>query len=274
MSRGLDRSCVQDEDTFLLSLSTPAGIPSLTVYRQHGDGEELVAAGSPLLDVLTRNPYAQTLQSDPTASLDIENSLQKIDEGVFRIEHRLRARRRVSLVRCLASLSLGGPLDEDGFRFVPHLHPKPGMIAPDQIFRSPCTILESGSATLAVVPELASLSDLNRAGLRTAYILEGNTVTYGIVDHRVKGHVYFLRYARFRDRYHGKGAGGRPLLLHIRHSGQRSGTPPPHQFLPVGELWSQAHGRTRSAATSPGRSGRAGREVGILRRRELDGAGT
>ena len=194
MSRGLDRSSVQDEDAFLLSLSMPAGIPSLTVYRQHGDGEELVAAGSPLLDVLTRNPYAQTLQSDPMASLDIENSLQKIDEGVFRIEHRLRARHRVSLVRCLASLRLAGPLDEDGFRFVPHLHPKPGMIAPDQIFRSPCTILEGGAATLAIVPELASLGKLNHAGLRTAYILEGNTVTYGIVDHRVKGHVYF--YAR------------------------------------------------------------------------------
>ncbi len=184
----------QDKESFSLSLSAPAGIPTLTIYRRQGDGDEAVAAGSPLLEVLTRNPYTLTLQSDTTASLDIENSFQEIDEGVFRIEHRLRARRRTSLVRCLASLRLAGSLAEDGFRFVPHLHPEPWMIAPDQIFRSPCTILEGGSATLAVVPDLGSLGELNKTGFRTAFVLEGNTVTYGIVDHRVKGHVYF--YAR------------------------------------------------------------------------------
>jgi hypothetical protein len=191
MSGGLDRSPSQEKGDFSCRLSAPAGMPSLTIYRDRTDGKTVIAEGSPLLDLLTRDPYSHICRSDPARSLDMENSVREIAEGVFRLEHRLRARRKVSLGKCLASLVLGDPPCEEGFRFVPHLHPKPDMIAPDQIFRSPCAILEGGSAALAVVPDLAALAELNQSGLRTAFILEGNTITYGILDHRVKGHVYF-----------------------------------------------------------------------------------
>ncbi|MEW6555120.1 MAG: hypothetical protein AB1384_12645 [Actinomycetota bacterium] len=189
-----DRISMRDEGRFVPVLSTPSGIPSLAIYLEETGGEKLIAEGSPLLDVFTRGPYTLARRPHPEASLDIENSLLGVGEGVFRMEHRLRAKRRTYLVSCMASLDLTSPPGEDAFRFVPHLHPKDKMVAPDQIFRSPCAILEGEPATLAMVPDLTSLSELNRARLRTAFTLKGNTITYGIVGHRVKGHVYF--YAR------------------------------------------------------------------------------
>jgi hypothetical protein len=65
------------------------------------------------------------------------------------------------------------------------------MLAADQVFRSPCLVLEGERFTLALVPDLDAVSGLNRAGMRTALSLEGGTLTFGITGHRVKGHVYF-----------------------------------------------------------------------------------
>jgi hypothetical protein len=163
----------------------------LSIYKECEGEEALVADGSPLLDIAAWSPYSPLSYPDHARCLNIETSLRKVADGIFRLEHRLQARRRMFLGKCLASIALTSPPCEDGFRFVPHLHPEPDMIAPDQIFRSPCVILEGGPVTLAVVPDLASLKTLNQDGLRTALTLEGNTISYGIIGHRVKGHVYF-----------------------------------------------------------------------------------
>jgi len=176
---------------FRLGLAHTLGAPSLSIYLEKTDEDRAVVDGAPLLDMITWSPCSPSRYADPTRYLDIETSAQTLDEGVFRLEHRLRARRSMFLVKCMAALKLLDPIRKNGFRFVPHLHPERDMVAPDQIFRSPCCILEGRSTSLAVVPDLAALDTLNQAGLRTALILEGDAITYGIIGHRVKGHVYF-----------------------------------------------------------------------------------
>ena len=178
--------------TYRLELSGAQGLPSLAIMRRDADGESRVAAGDPLLEIVRRGPLSLKPATDPLRSLEIATCVAQLDEGCFRVEHRLRARSRTFVEKCMATLRLSAPPPPDGFRFIPHLHPKPGMVAPDQVFRSPCLILEGDSVTLAVVPDLAALAALNGAGLRTALTLEGDALTYGIVDHRVKGHVYFI----------------------------------------------------------------------------------
>lgn len=176
---------------FRLRLSATSGIPSLHIYRELEGDEDIAAAGSPLLDVRVWSPLCPWTFRDGTEYFGIETSVRHIGESVFRIEHLLRAKRSIYLSQCLASLGLTALPGKNGFRFVPHLHPGPDMLAPDQVFRSPCVILEGKHSTLALVPDIASLEALNRAGFRTALTLEDSTITYGIIGHRVKGHVYF-----------------------------------------------------------------------------------
>ncbi|MBN2028104.1 MAG: hypothetical protein JW854_15250 [Actinobacteria bacterium] len=179
------------EREFALALEGARGIPILSISDGYGDEEYSIAAGSPLLEIAAWSPCPPFRVSNPADCLDIESSLHKIDDGVFRLQHLLRARRHTFLGRCTASLSLAGPLPAGGYRFIPHLHPEPDMVAPDQVFRSPCVILEGDKAAVALVPDLTALDTLNRSGIRTALTLEGSTISYGIVGHRVKGHVYF-----------------------------------------------------------------------------------
>jgi hypothetical protein len=247
MSEELDFASMYREDRFAPILSAPAGIPSLAIYLRETGGETLFAEGSPLLDVFTRDPYTLAPRSHPGASLDIENSLQRAGEGVFRMEHRLRARRRLCLVSCLVALNLTSTAEEGAFRFVPHLHPREGMVAPDQVFRSPCAVLEGKVATLAMVPDLTSLSELNRAGLRTAFTLEGNTMTYGIVGHRVKGHVYF--YARSLPGFF-LARGQEAVLAYFVFVTQETG-PELHRRI-NSFLW-ESYGRKRMAEPGPQR---------------------
>jgi hypothetical protein len=186
----MDRSgSAEGRNGFVLEIDGVSGIPHLSILSV--DKGAAIAAGSPLLNITAWSPYPPFRIPEPAAVLDIETSYREIADGLFRMEHRLRARRRIFLGKCLASLRFGGPLREDGFRFVPHLHPEPDMTAPDQVFRSPCVILEGSSATLALVPDLTALETLNQAGLRAALTLDGSTISYGITRHRVKGHVYF-----------------------------------------------------------------------------------
>jgi len=182
---------MEGDNEFALALEGTRGIPILSITSRHAGEESAIATGSPLLDVTTWSPYPPFRVSDPTGHFDIESSLRRIDDGVFQIQHLLRARRYTFLGRCTASLRLAGPLPEGGYRFIPHLHPEENMIAPDQVFRSPCVILEGDEATVALVPDLTALDALNRNGMRTALTLDGSTISYGIIRHRVKGHVYF-----------------------------------------------------------------------------------
>jgi hypothetical protein len=142
--------------------------------------------GHPLLDVVSCS-----LGGDRLRSLEIRTSPEDVDDNCFQVEHHIRARRRVFLGKCLANLGFLDSLREGGYRFTPHLNPKPGMVAADQVFRSPSLILEGESVSFGLVPDLEALAGLNRRGIRTALVMEDETLTYGILDHRVKGHVYF-----------------------------------------------------------------------------------
>jgi hypothetical protein len=190
--------------TYRLDLSGVQEIPTLAVKRLDATGESLVALGDPLLEIISRGPLPIGAPHDPLNDLELSTSVEQVDDGCSRVEHRLRASSRTFLGKCVASLRFLESVPSDGFRFIPHLHPKPGMIAPDQVFRSPCIILEGESASLALVPDLDSLAALNQAGLRTAFTLEKNTLGYGILGHRVKGHVYFVQRS-FPGFYLGKG---------------------------------------------------------------------
>ncbi len=121
------------------------GIPSLFLHLSHAYGDKAVARASPLLDVFAWSPYSLLSRSDAADSLHVETSFNEVDVGIFRLEHRLRAGRGLFLTRCMALLELTDLPGEDGFRFVPHLHPEPDMVAPDQVFRSPCEILRNGN---------------------------------------------------------------------------------------------------------------------------------
>ena len=163
------------------------GTSSLSISLEKDGASRKVVEGHPLLDVVT-----WCLGGNHLRSLEIRTSSKAVDDGCFLVEHRLQARRGVLLGKCLANLAHLDPSREGGYRFTPHLNPRPGMVAADHVFRSPCLILEGESVSLGLVPDLEALARLNRRGMRTALVMEGDTLTYGIVDHRVKGHVYFL----------------------------------------------------------------------------------
>jgi len=156
-----------------------------------------VVEGTPLLDLVTYGPG----RGFP-GLLEIRTWSKEVDENCFQLGHRLRARRGIFLGKCLANLVFLDAAGEKSYRFTPHLNPEPGMVAADQVFRSPCLILEGESVSFGLVPDLEALAVLNRRGIRTALVMEGRTLTYGILDHRVKGHVYFRekRFPGFRLR--------------------------------------------------------------------------
>ncbi len=179
--------------TYRLDLSAAEDMPTLAVMREDIHGESPVALGDPLLEIISRGPLPFGPPRDPLSNLELATSVEHVDEGCFRVEHRLRARSRTFLGKCMASLRFLENLPQSGFRFTPHLHPKPGMVAADQVFRTPCLIIEGESSSIALVPDLEALAASNQAGLRTAFVLEKDILSYGIVDHRVRGHVYFMQ---------------------------------------------------------------------------------
>lgn len=181
---------LEDHGAFRLARHGEGHETSMALYLDDWDGEIKVAE-APAADVEAWRLTSWVRSVPARALLDCETAAEDLGGGCFRITHTLRAKRALRLFRYAVSFRVLGGVKEDGFRFVPHLHPRPGMVAPDQIFRSPCVILEGEAATLALAPDLDALSALNAEGLRTAMTLEGDTFTYGIMDHRVKGHVYF-----------------------------------------------------------------------------------
>ncbi len=172
---------------FRLDLDEDEGIPSLSLWTLLGEQTLKVAEGKPLLiiDAFPRRfPFKD--------SLEVNTSFHIEGEGCFWIKHRLRARYPLFLSGCLASIVMQDGPRNGVYRFLPHLHPESGMVAADHCFRSPCIVIEGSHVSLALVPDLEELSCLQRQGIRTAMTLEGERLTYGILNHRVKGHVFFV----------------------------------------------------------------------------------
>ncbi len=163
------------------------GLPSLvvSVWDKEGRPRPLLE-GFPLLTVRTKG--------GGEGPLEIETECRRTAYRCFRLEHRLRAAGPLLLSSCKVGLRLlhsrGGSGDRS-YRFVPHLHPLPGMVAADHCFRSPCIILEGGGFSVALLPDLGNLEELQRRGLRAAMALDGETMTYGIIAYEVRGHVFF-----------------------------------------------------------------------------------
>ncbi|NPV58655.1 MAG: hypothetical protein HPY75_03190 [Actinobacteria bacterium] len=184
------KNSLEDYGMFRLARHGEGHETSMALYLEDWDGEIKVAeAPAATVEAWSLTSYMKGVSAQ--ALIDCETTTEDLGGGCFRIQHTLRAKRGLRLSRYAVSFHVAGGAEEGRFRFVPHLHPKPGMVAPDQVFRSPCIILEGEAATLALVPDLESLAALNKAGLRTAMALEGETFSYGIMGHRVKGHVYF-----------------------------------------------------------------------------------
>jgi len=176
-----------------ITLSGKMGLPTLAVKAWGDDRERTLLEGDPLLEVetLERGRPGRDGRHRPGDGLEIDTDWKRTAYQCFRLEHRLRATRPLSLARCVARLRLQGAAPGSGYRFVPHLHPERGMVAADQSFRSPCLILEGGGYAVALLPDLENLAALQRRGVRAAMLLEGDALAYGIVGHRVKGHVFY-----------------------------------------------------------------------------------
>ncbi len=172
---------------FRLDLVEEEGIFFLGLWLLQEEQALKVAGGEPLLLVDTIPPhYARK------GPLEVNTAFNSEGKGFFRIEHRLRAKYPLLLRRCLASIEMRDGPKPGGYRFLPHLHPEPGMVAADHCFRSPCMVVEGNRVSLALIPDLERLARLQQRGIRTAMTLEGRSLTYGILNHRVKGHVFFL----------------------------------------------------------------------------------
>jgi len=115
----------------------------------------------------------------------------RLQPDLLWVGHVLRAKKPLLLSSLAVSWDAVGMGEEEKYRFVPHLHPLPGQVAADQVFRSPAMVLEGRDCSLALVPDLDELESLQRRGLRASMTLEGWELSYRIMDHRVRGHVYF-----------------------------------------------------------------------------------
>jgi len=176
-----------------IAISQVKGLPVLVVRTWDGESEQALLMGDPLLEVeaLERGRRGRCGWRFPEDVLEIETDWKRTAFRCFRLEHRLRAVRPVSLSRCMVRLRLQGASPGESYRFVPHLHPGKGMVAADQSFRSPCLILEGSGYAVALLPDLRNLAELQRRGMRAAMTLEGDELAYGITDHQVKGHVFY-----------------------------------------------------------------------------------
>lgn len=166
------KNSLKDYGMFRLAHHGEGHETSMALYLEDWDGEITVAeAPAATVEVWSLTSYLKGVSA--RALMDCETTTEDLGGGCFLIQHTLRAKRGLRLSRYAVSFHVAGGAEEGRFRFVPHLHPEPGMIAPDQVFRSPCIILEGEAATLALVPDLEALAALNKAGLRTAMALEG-----------------------------------------------------------------------------------------------------
>lgn len=111
--------------------------------------------------------------------------------GTFWVSHVLRAKKPLLLSSLRAHWDLSHLLEDISYRYAPHLHPRPGQVIADQVFRSPVLVLGGERTALALVPDLRELEALQARGLRTAMAMEGKALSYLLTAHRVEGHVYF-----------------------------------------------------------------------------------
>ncbi len=247
---------MEEEGVFRIACVREEEGTEVAIYLEDWEGEVRVAeARGPAVSAWSA--VSRLTGASVSDLLECETDVEELEKGCFRVEHTLRAHRSLRLSSCTVSYRLAGGAREGGCRFLPHLHPEPGMVAPDQVFRSPCAIVEGEKATLALVPDLDALAALGASGVRTAMTLEGGTLSYGITDHRVKGHVYFSarRFPGYsiekgqvlKLAYHLFATTGSGAALHRRvnsflwerHGRPRSLRPGP-QVLPLAELAGRA----------------------------------
>ncbi len=182
---------MDDKGVFRITCKHGSHGAAVSLYLEDWGGDIKVAeAQAPSIAAWSAAAFPG--RAPAAALLEYETTAEDLGQGCFLVEHLLRAKRSLRLCSCMFCYRLAGGSKKGGFRFLPHLHPRPGMVAADQVFRSPCAIMEGEAAALALVPDLDALAALNAAGLRAAMTMDGDTLSYGITDHRVKGHVYFV----------------------------------------------------------------------------------
>ncbi len=118
---------------------------------------------------------------------------QRTEAGVLRLTHVLRVRRPLLLFSLTCRWYFSPFTGKIEYRFAPHLHPRPGQVIADQVFRSPALVLGGEAGSVALVPDIDELDALQRQGMRTAMTMEGELLSYAVTAHCVDGHVYFRR---------------------------------------------------------------------------------
>ena len=82
------------------------------------------------------------------------------------------------------------------FHWIPNIKSKPEQIASDHVFRSPSVMMMSGKTGVALIPDIAVLSE-NRPAPHYLDMRFGEdkapVIIYGIANYKVDGHVYYTR---------------------------------------------------------------------------------
>ena len=127
---------MEDEGTFRITCAANGEEAGITLYLEDWDGDmEIARAPAPSIEAWT--PTSRLAGKPASDLLEHGTTADDLGGGCFRVEHALRAKRSLRLRSCTISFRIAGGAKEGGYRFVPHLHPEPRMVAPDQVFRSP-----------------------------------------------------------------------------------------------------------------------------------------
>jgi hypothetical protein len=82
---------------------------------------------------------------------------------------------------------------EPDFWWAPHLAPEEGYVVGQHVFRAPALIVQDGSATLAIVPDLDVLGSLERNPWFLDFDATQNTMWLGMTETEIPEHVLFRK---------------------------------------------------------------------------------